>query len=827
MKYRFAIVLFFLFCFAPNAFSQHTLSGTVVDSVTGTPLAFVNIITNNGLNGTSTDIDGKFTIKSNYQIKHLKISYVGYQAKIVNTETVKEAVTINLVRKEIELKGVEVFPGENPANRIIRKVIANRKLNDPEAIPEFKYNSYNKVTAEYYLDQTKYTINSDPESALKNDSTFLRLSHQAEEQYIMMMESNTERIYLNGKSKETILGTKVSGFTDPNFSSLATDIQPFSFYKDFVSLSITDIKDYLNPIANGSIGRYYYLIEDTIFENQDSVFVVSFKPESGKNFNGLKGVLYISSNLYALKGVIAEPAVEALWSIKIQQLYVFTDNKYWFPSQLNYDWVLPNYPSEKVGLILHGRSYITNVDFNAVIKNSDFGPSNLIFEKGAGTHDSTYWKMQRKDTLTQKEMVTYQKLDSLGKKTHFDYIAKLTEKILDGYIPISIFDVNLEYLLALNNIEGLRVGLGLRTNEKVLHWASIGGFFGYGIWDKTRKWKYGGHVEFTLSKKHEIKIGFNYSKDIENPGNTDLYRYNNSTYWSSFIVDNIDFNEKFNAHFTFRTLRYLQVSLSTTKESVTPEYSYYYLPTVGDTFANNTYHFTEVNLGLRYAYKEKLIDAFNQRYSMGTNYPVVYLTYIHGFKDVLGGQFNYDKAEFGIEKNFLIKHFGKTSLYAEAGYIWGSVPYSKLFKGKGTYSSSFMFYFRNTFQTMGVDEFIYDRYIMMFASHNFGSNLFHIGNFRPELRLCQGVLYGTLSNSSFHTGNDIGYQVPDKWFFESGLILDNLFRLKIFNLVYLKIGAGGFYRYGYYNRKDPDDNTTQQFFNNIAFKLSLKISGSK
>ena len=813
MKYRISFFALFLIGYAFSSFSQHSVSGKVLDSVTGTPLAFVNITINSGINGITTDIDGNFTLKSINQIHQLRLSYVGYQSRTIKVENESRKLLITLLRKEIELKGVDIFPVENPAHRIIRKVIANRELNDPEKIPAFKYKSYNKLSAEYYLDKSKYAISSDPESKVKDDSTFLRLSRISEQQYIIMMESNTERIYLHGKSQESVLGSRVSGFSDPNFSSLATDIQPFSFYKDFISLTITDVKDYLNPIANGSIGRYYYHLEDTIYYNNDSIFVISFNPEKGKNFNGLKGVLYINSNQYAIQSVIAEPAEAGLWSIKIQQLYAFTNNRHWFPIQLNYDWLLPNYPSEKVGMVLHGRSYISDIDFDAAIKNSDFGPSNVIFHDGAGNHDSTYWKLHRKDTLSVKEIKTYQKMDSLGKKTNFDYISKAAEKILDGYFPLSVFDLGLEYIFQYNNIEGIRVGLGARTNEKVLRWASLGGYFGYGFWDK--QWKYGGNLDFTLSKKHEVKLGFSYFKDLESPGTTNLYRYSNSSYWTDYLVDKIDRVEKYSAQLRFRTFRYLQVSLSGSSEIHTPEYSYYYLPMGIDS--NSAYHFTEVKLGLRYAYREKLIDAFNQRFTMGTNYPVVYLSYIHGFKNVLGGDYLYDKVECGIEKSFLIKHVGKTSLFGEAGFVLGSVPYAKLFKGKGSFSTSFTFYFRNSFQTMRVDEFLYDRFVMLFASHNFGSNLFHIGSFKPELSLCQGALYGTLNKAEAHTGID--FKVPNNWYFESGLILDNLVRLKLFNLAYLKVGLGGFYRYGYYAFDNP--------LKNVALKLSVKISGSK
>ena len=228
MKYRIFILGLILFSIPQWVLAQHVVSGKVSDSVTGASLAFVNIVVNDNDYGGSTDIDGNFYFKSTVPIQSLTFTFVGYHTKIINVNPALKSMRVLMVRRNIELSGVEIFPGENPAYAIIRKVQKNRKLNDPLTIPSFRYKCYNKVTAEWYLDKTKYSISSDPDSKLKDDSTFLRLNRQAEEQYIMMMEAYSERIYLNGKSQENVLGTRVSGFSDPNFTTLATDIQPFS-----------------------------------------------------------------------------------------------------------------------------------------------------------------------------------------------------------------------------------------------------------------------------------------------------------------------------------------------------------------------------------------------------------------------------------------------------------------------------------------------------------------------------------------------------------------------------------------------------------------------
>lgn len=58
-------------------------------------------------------------------------------------------------------------------------------------------------------------------------------------------------------SEETVIASRVSGFKNPNFASLATDLQPFSFYKD--NIKLFDIQ-YLNPISKGSLKKYSFRI---------------------------------------------------------------------------------------------------------------------------------------------------------------------------------------------------------------------------------------------------------------------------------------------------------------------------------------------------------------------------------------------------------------------------------------------------------------------------------------------------------------------------------------------------------------------------------------
>ncbi len=813
---RIQLIFFFIFLLLPLFLkSQFHVIGKIVDSVTKQPLAFVNIIINDQKNGGMTDIDGKFHLQSPQKVCFLKLSYIGYNTKKFFLPEKNNNLVICLQKKNIELSEVVIFPAENPAHKIIRKVIENKPINNPEKIKSFKYDCYSKLTAEY-LPNEKYFIDSNTNLNGRKDSTYIKIKELSEKQHAMLIESFSQRIYMNpDKSFEKVIGTRVSGFKNPNFSSLATDIQPFSFYQDFFRLSLTGEKDYINPLSAGSFHRYEFVIEDTLYQGVDSVYIISFEPKERKKFNALKGLLYINTNGYAVQNVIAEPDEQGLWIIKIQQKYELIENRQWFPSQLNYDWILPKYPTEKIGMVLRGRSYISNVKLEPDIKNSDFPMERVKLSDSAGVRDDNFWNKYRNDTLNSKERTTYTVIDKLGKRYKFDYLQRAASELMDGFLPLGPVNISIEDIFSYNDIEGVRLGFGARTNDKITRWVYLGGYFGYGFKDKTLK--YGGDMQLNFNKTRDLYLKLSYNYDYESPGNTDFYRKGFSNYWFGYMQSRFDAVEKKEAVFAFRPFKYTDMYLSFDNSYVKPLYDYGFVYNIENNQILKDFTFTEATLGLKFAFKERLKTAFGRRLSFTAaeyQYPVFYLTYTHGFKNLLGGQFDFDRIEACIEKNFRIKGLGTTTISAEGGYIWQNIPYSRLYNGKGSNNKTFQVVMNGTFQTMGVNEFLSDKFVYVFFTHNFERLLFEAKRFKPEFKIVNNIAFGTLANPLLHKG--IEFKTLESGYYEAGLIIDNILRVNILNLFYFGVGGGAFYRYGYYSFEKPIDNA--------AFKASLKIT---
>jgi hypothetical protein len=797
------LISIFLVSLPQILFSQHTsLSGKVVDSQNMEPLAFVNILVNNDYQVIQTDIDGNFQINYSVRIDSIKLSYVGYETYVYKMPD-KKNVVISLKKKEIQLNEVVIFPGENPAHRIINLMIANKDKNNPEKLGSFSYISYNKMIFTANMDSVKT-------DSVNTDSNMLETKAFFENQYLFLMESVTERKFMfPDKNNEKLVASKVSGFKDPLFALLVTQMQSFSFYSELIHIGD---KNYITPVSKGSTDRYFFLLEDTLYSGTDSIYVISFKPHKSRNFDGLKGLLYINTNGYAIQDVIAEPAnaEEGGLAIKIQQKYELIGNKQWFPVQLNSDFLFKNISINKIKLIGKGRSYLQDINLNPDLDKKDFSNIELEVKDANVAPEDTLWKAYRIDSLTAKDKRTYQVIDSLGKEAHFERTMRFAETLLSGKIPVKFADIDLDKIIHFNGYEGLRLGFGMHTNYKFSKRIIFGGYTAYGFHDKT--FKYGGDAALKISQKNDISIGVRYFNDVKESGGISFFEQNpllGDAQLRNYMINVMDKVEKREAFIAFNALRYLkgEVGLSQINKSVTNDYAY------GINYENvsvllKNYNFTELSANLCYSYKEKFIKTLRYKISQGTNYPIIWFNYIHGFNNFLDGEFAYNKYEFKIKKSFYIKSLGTPTFHLQAGYIDGDLPYCNLYNGIGSYRQ-FTIAAPNSFNTMRMNEFLSNRYAALFFTHSFGKLLLRVKKFAPEFAIATNFCIGDLNNKNKHFNVDI--RTLSKGYIESGLLINNILNSALYGL-----GLGAYYRYGSY--------AFPEFKNNIAYKFTLTLN---
>ena len=583
-------------------------------------------------------------------------------------------------------------------------------------------------------------------------------------------------------------------------------------------------KNYINPISNGCFSKYYFQIKDTLVEPYpyDTTYIITFRPLLKTKFDGLKGTISISTNGYAIRNVIAVPSIdEGMISVKIQQMYDYIDSTHWFPRQLNTDLIFKNTAiaidsTKKTQLKMMGRgkSYISDVDLNPKLRRDQFGSVEVDVLPDAYTQTENTWNRYRTDSLTMRDQMTYHYIDSVGKAQNFDKYSRRLDALMNGKITMGYFDLYLDNLFRINHHEGFRAGAKLSTSDKLCSWLKIGGYGAYGTRDKEFKYGADGILIFDRFRNFNLYVAF--YDDNKEAGTMDEFKNEHSLLsperFRDMLVVQMDHTRRHEAKISSRMFKFMTLSAGFSVFDKNPIYDYKYI--IGHsgniTATTSEFSFTEASLALRYAYGEKLLRNAKSTIPLGTHYPIVQFYAAHGFNNLIGGQYEYNRFDLKISKSIFIKYFGTTSITGLAGYIDRDLPYVNLYNSRSSYKP-FTFYSPGSFATMRMDEFAADKYASLFISHNFGKLLFRSKHFKPEPELVTNLGIASLSHLDNHIKEGVtGLKSYEKGYYESGLVINKLLRLGLTD-----VGLGWFYRYGPYAFAVPKDN--------MAWKISFQF----
>ena len=806
-----AIILFS----AETLFGQsHTLSGKITDERNRQPLAFVNVVINDGQQGVISDIDGRYSITANEPITKVKFSSIGYEPKDINLQAGQNKCNVALTPKTFELGEVTVEAGENPAHRIIDSLMAHRKANNPNSLESYSYHIYDKMVITVDSSSFGQAVANDTAMQMADLHYFDSIMKKSD---LMVMETASEVMFMAPDRKlQHVLGTKIAGMKEPTFMYMVSSMQSVSFYDETVSITGTD---YVNPISRGSKTRYFFTLESVNPIGQgDSLYVISFHPMRGSSFNGLRGTMTVNSDGWALQSVKASPDVQdGLFKADIQQLYQKVEGQ-WFPKQLNLNLIFPSMvvsmDDASFPMAAIGKSYLNDIEINPDISKRQFSDIEVKVDPDAAFRDETFWDAHRIDSLTERVKATYILVDSLTQGTDiFDRVLGLTDKLMtESALPIGWFNLDIDHIINISSTRGVYLGLGGSTNDRLSRWFSINGSFGY--WTRIKSWDYGGGMKLKLNRQRQMELAFQYSHRSEPMGefggmleldngsvfSTDNYKY---TFYENIRTRRDRFDLSYSTRFAHHFKAYLNLSRS--HKHYTEQF--YLNPSDVQTEGR----FTVAELKLRFAYKEKFLSTPQGIRSLGTLYPIVWVSYQHAFPNVLGGEYEYDRFKFEASKNFYTPYLGVAKVLLQAGYATETCPVMETFNILGTYERVGM-YSPGSFSTMRLDEFFCDRFVALYLSHNFSGMLWKTNSpvFKPELSIVTNIGWGDMRRADAYP--DKNFKTMEKGYFESGIVINGLLANPM-----AKLGLGVFYRYGPYSLPNVWDNFAWKYSASIGF----------
>lgn len=828
----FSTLVLFLFALCNLSAQNKTYVGKIQDAKSLEALAFVSVGIKGNTQGTTTDLDGNFSIVAP-STATLLISYVGYSTKEVPLKDAGSVLLIALSEDVLSLPEVTIRPKENPAWGIIRKVLANRPQNNPEEYKTYQYTSYNKSSftvgsfssfkeslKKDKKDKSEKPKQRSPE-AIRRDSIIS--DALLNKMYLWVKESVVEVFHKEPtQDKERIIASKSSLPGDFSMGFAASDFQPFGFYKEVMSLSLASL-NFVNPISDGTFNRYDFQIQDTIYQGEDSTFVIFYQPFKGKNFDGMRGVLHINSNGYAMENVIASPADTSLnIKFRVQQQYKF-NGKFWFPEILQTELNMPvGNEGSTFDLQIRNRTQVKNPRVNEEIPASVFNYATREQEVDAKRLSEEEWKALRLDTLSEREQNSYSMWDSIpelkGPRNLFRALGNTAKAYYTGMLPIGQFEIPLRDVIGLNGYEGYRLGLALRSNFKGWSWLQLRGYVAYGLKDEA--WKYGLRSEVLLSQNKDLRMRLTYRRDVNEPGSFNILSDQTPLLGRivprNWIRNRMDSIESFRAELFYRPSAHLQLNPYWRRESRQTTYPYSFVQ--DESVSNSTFQMQEVGFNLRFAPKEWLHkDGITETIYYFT-YPVFDFQVAQGRITGVPDPINYTRLILSMEGENTSKALGRTVYRIMGGMMLGNVPYPYLFNAPGVRreAGSPIFSY-HVFQTMGLYEFAGDRFAYLFFEHNFGKLLLKINSkySQPEIALAQNIAWGNLMNPEAHQGLD--FQTLDKGFYETGVYLRNLLLIPILKAAKFSAGVGAFYRWGPYSLENERRNFAYQV--NFYFTL--------
>ena len=719
----------------PKGFAQTTkVSGKIVDAISREPLPFVNVLLKGTKSGANSDIEGNYTVSTSEKCDSIIISYIGYNrlARAIKSG-VSQQINIGL-KQGIDLATIEILPGENPAHRILRKVIAKKDVNNYEKLNAYEYEVYNKVE----FDLNNISENFKNKKLLQPFSFIfdnIDSSNTKEKPYLpVFMTESLSDYYFKKNPKvhnEIIKASKVAGVENASVSQFMGDMyQKINIYDNTI---LVFGKSFSSPISDNALLFYKFYLIDSMVLDGHKCYQLKFKPKHKQEL-AFTGNLWVADTSFAIKQIemsIADDAnINFINSTAVVQTYELVDSA-WMVSKERLVIDFNPYPVQekrKKVMGIYGRKTTSynNLKINKPKEDKFYSlTENLVVQDDAFQKTNDFWKKNRHDSLSKNEKEIYHMVDTLQTLPVYRTWIDVIDLFVNGYKIIGNFEYGPYYnLYSYNEIEGNRFRFGGRTSDKFSKWYELSGYLAYGTRDEKIKYSFG--MRCFLEKKPRTLVGMYYKNDNEILGQSQNgYSHDNilSSIFRIIPLTNLTNVQQVNAYIEHEWFTGFSSKLSFYNRQMSPlaDFHYVYQKTPTEIAFKENITTTEIRLMTRLAYDEKYINGTFSRTSLGTKYPIIQAQYTLGIKNLFFGDYDYQKLTVNLDDRIRISPIGYFDYTLEYGKSWGKLPYPlmTIHGGNETY-----IYDMYAYNNMNYYEFASDEFASVSLSHHFDGFFF-------------------------------------------------------------------------------------------------------
>ncbi|HZY37229.1 MAG TPA: DUF5686 family protein, partial [Mucilaginibacter sp.] len=531
--------------------------------------------------------------------------------------------------------------------------------------------------------------------------------------------------------------------------------------------------NFLSPISVTAPTFYKFFITDSIVVNNQKLIELSFTPRNTAD-QLLEGKLYITQDgNYAVEGVMLtvnkQVNVNFLNYMQVKQEFAQNpDGRY----HVSKSTILANFAlaqNRKGGLfglreIIYGNYAVNKPRPDSVYQHTDLSASDA-----ARNRNDIFWQQNRLDTLTTAENRTYKNTDSLRNMKSFQRTLDWATFLFAGYKNEGWFEIGpSNAFYSFNPIEGPKFRIGGRTTTELSKRYYFENYVAYGLTDKKFKGFLSATYSFTDKSIYQfpqnyVRASVQYDTFIPgenfqfvNEDNLLLsFKRGNNTKYLYDLNYRLNYIHEYETHFSY--------NIGFQTQNLSPAGSLYFQDYNSEGQLQNIHNLlsTDFSVGLRYAPNEQFYQGKIYRYAVPSRHPVIYFDYDEGFKNVLSGQYNWQKLHTRIDKRFYFSFLGYADVTTEAAYLFGQVPYPllDLFHANQTYS-----YQVYSYNLMNFLEFAADHYASISIDQHFQGFFFNKIPLLKKLKWRETAsfkaIYGGLSNENNPTLHPSLYQFP-------------------------------------------------------------------
>ena len=760
------IFLFLISCLFTNLVeAQETIvRGKITDANSGDPIPYVNVIFQGTTVGVTSDFDGNYELKTSTPTDTIVVSYIGYKVKKkVITKGITQTVNLQIEEDITKLQEVVFLAGENPAFDVLRNVVRNKNKNDKRKLTAYEYDTYTKIEIDVDNLSDKFRERKMVKKITQVLDSIERIAGEDGKPILpLFITESVSKVYYRDNPSlkyENILRSKINGVGVEDGTTVTqlvgSSFQEYNFYQNWLNILA---KDFVSPIADGWRLYYEYDLMDSLYVGDDYCYRLDFFPKSPQDL-AFTGSMWITKNEFALKQIDVSIGKQAnlnfIEKIKIQQELEPTVEGAWLPVKNRVLVDVSEVTGTSAGML--AKFYTSNKNFTI---NKPHPPSFyeipiVMAEDARVNEQEEAWDSLRHEPLTQTEKNVYKMIDTLQNipvvKTYTDII----KIAIGGYYDVGKVDLGpYVAMFAINDIEGVRIQPGFRTNEKFSKKWVLAGQVGYGF--KDERIKYLASVQNIMSRRRWTTLTIRARSDVSRVGIDEESAGDNFLLLASqrfgvfrrgyyFNEGRIDFKRELFKGFTQRIgFRYYTFE---------PAFNFAYYDTPDDvpnSSIHENFETAEFIFESRYARDELFIQSDNDRLSLGTiRWPIITIRYTKGVKGLLNSNFEYDKVRLSIYRRLRFGPLGAGYLNLTAEKVFGTLPYPLLSLHLGNQSP---LYTSVTYNLMNYGEFISDQFASLQYQHHFEGFLLNkiplMRKLKWRLLGTANVIYGSMSQAN-------------------------------------------------------------------------------